>query len=53
MLKNKIINLGSSVNIIWEDIYGHMMSMRIFTLIMNKIFIRVPRIMRKAVMSLT
>ena len=39
MLKNTIINLGSSVNIIYEDIYGHM---RIFTLVMNKILIQIP-----------
>ena len=35
--------LGSIVNIIGGDLYDHLISMRIFTLIMNKILI----IMRK------
>ena len=39
--QNMITILGSIVNIIWGlgDLYDHLMSMRIFTLKMNKIFI--------------
>ena len=43
-----IIILGSIVNIlILEDLHDHFMSTRIFTLIMNKIFIGAPKIVRK------
>ena len=31
----------------WVDLYDHLMSMRIFILILNEIFIRAPKIMRK------
>jgi hypothetical protein len=39
--------LGSIVNVIGVDLYDHLMSTRIFTLIMNKIFRGAPKIMRK------
>ena len=32
---------------VWGNQYGHLMSMRIFTLIMNKIFIWAPKILRQ------
>ena len=41
-----IIVLGSIVNII-EGIHDYLKSTRIFILIMNKIFIQAPKIMRK------
>ena len=44
--QNMIIILGSIVNIM-GDLYDHLMSMRIFTLMMNKIFIGAPKVMRK------
>ena len=37
--QNMLTILGSIVNIILGDLYDHLMSMRIFTLMMNKIFI--------------
>ena len=39
--------LGSIVNMIGEDLHDHLRRIRIFTLIMNKIFIRVPKITRQ------
>ena len=35
-----ILILGTIVNINWRGMHDHLMSMRFFTLIMNKIFIR-------------
>jgi hypothetical protein len=37
--RNMLAILGSTCQHDWRDIYDHLMSMRIFTLIMNKIFI--------------
>lgn len=34
-----LINLGSIVNMIWGDIYDHLMSTRIVTLMKNKVSI--------------
>ena len=40
--------IGSKVNIIGGGgLYDHLMSMIIFTLIMNKVFVRAPKMMRK------
>ena len=36
----------------WGGLYDQLMNMRIFTLIRNKIFIQVPKIMRKVAMAL-
>ena len=46
-VQNKIIILNSIVNTIEGDPYDHLMSMRIFTLIMNKIIISATQITRK------
>ena len=35
----------------WGDLYDHLMRARVFTLIMNKIFIRDPKMMRKLAMA--
>ena len=39
--------LGSRVNIIGGDLYDHSMKMRTFTLMMNKVLVRIPKIMRQ------
>jgi hypothetical protein len=31
----------------WEDLYDHIMSTRVFTLIMNKVFVKAPNSMRQ------
>ena len=43
--------LGSKVDMTGEDLYNHLMSTRIFTLMMNNIFISAPKIMRQMAMS--
>ena len=46
------IGLGSITNIIvWGDLYDHYMSTRIVTLIMNAIFIRTSKFIRKVVLT--
>ena len=45
--------LDSVVNIIGTTYYDHLLRMRIFTLIMNKIFIRAPKIMRQIASGVT
>ena len=37
---------------IWKNLYDYLMNMRIFTLMMNKIFIEAPKIMRKVATAL-
>ena len=41
---------SSIVNIIWGDLYDHLMTIGIIILITSKIFIRAPKIMRKLAM---
>ena len=43
--------LGSIVNIV-GGVYDHLMSMRIFTLVMNEIFIRAVKFLRKLATTL-
>ena len=38
-VKSMLTNIGSIVNMIREDLYDHLMSMRIFNFIMDKIFL--------------
>ena len=47
-VQNLLFILGSLVNITLGGggLYDHFMSMKFFTLIVNKMFIRVPKIMR-------
>ena len=52
LAQSVLTNLGLIFNISGEDLYGHFMSMRIFTLIMNKIFIRALKVMRKVATTL-
>jgi hypothetical protein len=42
-----ITNLDSIVNIIGGNLHDHLLSTRIFTLIMNNIFILPPKIIKK------
>ena len=45
--------VGSILNKIWGGgyVYDHLMSMRIFNMIMGNIFIQSPKMMRNAVMA--
>ena len=44
--------LNSTINMIGKNLYNHLMSTRIFTLIMTKIVIRTPKIMRQITLSM-
>jgi hypothetical protein len=50
--ENILTILASIINIVGRDLYGHFIIARIFTFIMNKIFLRAPKIMRKVTMAL-
>ena len=50
-VQNVMIILGLVVNIIEENLYDHFTSTRIFTLMLSKIFIRAPKILRKTTMT--
>ena len=49
--RNLLTILGSIVNNNSQDLHGHLMSSRMFTLIMNKVFVWAPEIMRKMAMA--
>jgi hypothetical protein len=46
---NMLSILGSIINMIGGNLCDHSMSRTLFTLIMNKIFIRAPKVTRKVV----
>ena len=46
--QNMLINIGSIINIIGGDLYNNLMSIRIFTLTNNQIFIRALKIYRES-----
>ena len=50
--ENIITVLDSITNIVGRDLYDHFIITRIYTFIMNKIFLRAPKIMRKVTMAL-
>ena len=50
--QNVITFLGSIVNIIEGDLYGHLMSTRVFTFIKNQMFVCALKFMRKVAMAL-
>ena len=50
--QDTITILGSIINIVtWETLYDHLMSTRIFTLILIKIFMWAPKTMRKVAIA--
>ena len=51
--ENVLTILASIINIVGRDLYGHFTITKIFTLIMNKIFLWAPKIMRKVTMALS
>jgi hypothetical protein len=50
--ENMITTLGSIVSIIGEHLYGHLMSTRIFNLILSKTFILALNVIRKPATAL-